>query len=214
MTSTYDAVAAGRDPTALSERGRRRRTELIDATVRVIASHGLAGLSMRAVAAEAGIPLGALDYYFTDKADLVRQAFAVLTEAEIERVLATTEQLGAELAPTDLADLLADMIIGGLDRARGSVVAGYELMVEASRNAELATLFQAWYATMVPALRALFRARGSREPEADARLVLGVLAGLEIDHLALPLRPADKRAIRAVLRRLFVALEAVHVQTR
>jgi hypothetical protein len=43
----------------------------------------------------------------------------------------------------------------------------------------------------------------------DTRLILAVLAGLEIDDLSAPLRSAQVNMIRSVLRRLFLALECV-----
>ena len=193
----------------LSRRGAERRAEIVDAAVRVIAAAGLSGLSMRSVAAEAGMPLGALDYYFTDKFDLVYQSFRLLSEIEIDRVVGVAARLQPTMAPRELADLLADMTITGLSQTRGTIIARHELVVETSRDDRLTPLFEAWYAAMVPALGRLFRALGSREPETDARLVLAVLAGLEADNIYRPLRPADKRAIRAVLRRLFLALDRV-----
>ncbi len=192
-------------------RGAQRRAEIIDAAVRVIAAAGLAGLSMRSVAAEAGMPLGALSYYFTGKADLVAQSFRQLSEAEIDRVVRTADELTPSMSPEAMADLLADMTVAGLARSRGTIVARHELVVEASRDDALAPLFEAWYVAMVPALSRLFRALGSTEPDVDARLVLATLAGLEADHLYRPLRPSDRRSIRAVLRRLFAVLAAERV---
>jgi TetR/AcrR family transcriptional repressor of bet genes len=49
-----------------------RRAELAAAAARVIARAGLAGTTMREVAAEAGWTTGALTHYFTDKRQLLR----------------------------------------------------------------------------------------------------------------------------------------------
>lgn len=210
MTTTGETLPEqGRPAARLSRRGAERRREIVDAAVRVIAGQGLSGLSMRSVAAEAGMPLGALDYYFDDKFDLVFQSFRLLSELEIDRVVGVATRLQPTMEARQLADLLADMTLTGLSQTRGTIIARHELVVESSRDDRLIPLFQAWYAAMVPALGRLFRALGSREPETDARLVLAVLAGLEADNIFRPLRPSDKRAIRAVLRRLFVALDRV-----
>jgi AcrR family transcriptional regulator len=191
----------------------QRRTEIIDAAIAVMAQVGLAGLSMRVVANQAGIPLGALSYYFDDKADLVAQAFAQLSDREIERVVRTAEQLSPSMSPDQLADAVADMIIDGFTSPQGAIVTRYELVTEASRDERLRPMFEAWYAAMVPALSRLFRDLGSRQPELDSRTIMAVTAGLEIDNIYRPLGPVDKRRIRATIRHAFRALIAMHETT-
>ncbi|MBB3601983.1 DNA-binding transcriptional regulator YbjK [Mycolicibacterium sp. BK556] len=191
-------------------RGAARRTEIIDAAIEVMAQVGLAGLSMRLVANQAQIPLGALSYYFDDKSDLIAQAFAQLSDREIDRVVRTAERLEPSMSPEQLADLVADMIIDGFSTPRGAIVTRYELVTEASRDERLRPMFEAWYAAMIPALSRLFRELGSRQPELDSRTVMAVMAGLEIDNLYRPLGPVDKRRIRATLRHAFTAVIALH----
>ncbi len=193
-------------------RGAARRTEIIDAAIEVMAQVGLAGLSMRLVANQAQIPLGALSYYFDDKSDLIAQSFAQLSDREIDRVVATAERLEPSMPAEQLADLVADMIIDGFSSPRGgAIVTRYELVTEASRDERLRPMFEAWYAAMIPALSRLFRELGgSGQPELDSRTVMAVMAGLEIDNLYRPLGPVDKRRIRATLRHAFKAVIALH----
>ncbi|MCX2928668.1 TetR family transcriptional regulator [Mycobacterium sp. CVI_P3] len=196
--------------TGTTARGAARRTEIIDAAIEVMARVGLAGLSMRLVANQAQLPLGALSYYFDDKSDLIAQAFAQLSDREIDRVVRTAQRLESSMSPEELADLVADMIIDGFSSPRGAIVTRYELVTEASRDERLRPMFEAWYTAMVPALSRLFREIGSRQPELDARTVMAVMAGLEIDNLYRPLGPVDKRRIRATLRHAFRAVIALH----
>lgn len=175
-----------------------------------MAQVGLAGLSMRLVANQAQIPLGALSYYFDDKSDLIAQAFAQLSDREIDRVVATAERLEPSMPAEQLADLVADMIIDGFSSPPGAIVTRYELVTEASRDERLRPMFEAWYAAMIPALSRLFRGIGSGQPELDSRTVMAVMAGLEIDNLYRPLGPVDKRRIRATLRHVFTAVIALH----
>jgi DNA-binding transcriptional regulator YbjK len=206
------AVDAQRS-TGNTARGAQRRVEIIDAAIEVMARSGLAGLSMRLVANQAQIPLGALTYYFQDKSDLVAQAFQQLSDREIERVVQTAERLQPTMTAEQLADLVADMIIDGFSSPRGAIVTRYELVTEASRDERLRPMFEAWYAAMVPALGRLFRDLGSRQPELDSRTVMAVMAGLEIDNIYKPLGPVDKRRIRATLRHAFRAVIALHGST-
>jgi DNA-binding transcriptional regulator YbjK len=205
-TKTVDSQRS----TGNTARGAQRRIEIIDAAIAVMAQVGLAGLSMRVVANQAQIPLGALSYYFDDKSDLVAQAFQQLSDREIERVVRTAERLQPTMPAEQLADLVADMIIDGFASPQGAIVTRYELVTEASRDERLRPMFEAWYAAMVPALSRLFRDLGSHQPELDSRTVMAVMAGLEIDNIYRPLGPVDKRRIRAILRHAFRAVTALH----
>jgi DNA-binding transcriptional regulator YbjK len=199
--------------TGNTARGAQRRIEIIDAAIEVMAQVGLAGLSMRIVATQAQMPLGALSYYFNDKSDLVAQAFQQLSDREIERVVRTAEQLQPTMTTEQLADLVADMIIDGFTSPQGAIVTRYELVTEASRDERLRPMFEGWYVAMVPALSRLFRDLGSHQPELDSRTVMAVMAGLEIDNIYRPLGPVDKRRIRATLRHAFRAVTALHDNT-
>jgi len=199
--------------TGNTARGAQRRIEIIDAAIAVMAEVGLAGLSMRVVANQAQIPLGALSYYFDDKSDLVAQAFQQLSDREIERVVRTADRLQPTMPAEQLADMVADMIIDGFTSPRGAIVTRYELVTEASRDERLRPMFEAWYAAMVPALSRLFRDLGSHQPELDSRTVMAVMAGLEIDNIYRPLGPVDKRRIRATIRHAFRAVIALHDTT-
>ena len=55
-------------------RGAARRRALLEATVRVIGRGGIAAVDHRAVAAEAGVPLGSTTSSFESKGDMDAQA--------------------------------------------------------------------------------------------------------------------------------------------
>ncbi|WP_091060085.1 TetR family transcriptional regulator [Klenkia brasiliensis] len=69
-----------------SRNGASRKAELPDATLRIIARDGLAGLSMRGLAAEAGAQLAVVSWYVTGKDKLVKAAFARHSEIEGARL--------------------------------------------------------------------------------------------------------------------------------
>jgi AcrR family transcriptional regulator len=52
-------------------RAAERREQLLDAAVQVLVSHGLADLTLRAVAAQAGVRLSTLQYIFPSRSELV-----------------------------------------------------------------------------------------------------------------------------------------------
>ena len=75
----------------------QRRSDIVDATIQILVKHGLEGLSMRAVAAEAQATIGMLNYWFSCKEDLVRAA--------IERVIEWEMPTGDTGLPASFNDL-------------------------------------------------------------------------------------------------------------
>ena len=88
----------------------QRRLELVDATWRIIARHGIEGATMRDIALEAGFSNGALKPYFPTKDDLLTFAFRHVFNRTNNRIALTTfnltglsaiRALGMEVLPTD-----------------------------------------------------------------------------------------------------------------
>lgn len=63
-----------------------QRLTFADAAMRLIARHGIEGVTMRAVAAEAGLSYGSLFHYFDSKDDLLMHAVRQLTASQTTRV--------------------------------------------------------------------------------------------------------------------------------
>ncbi|NVM95716.1 TetR family transcriptional regulator C-terminal domain-containing protein [Arthrobacter wenxiniae] len=64
----------------------QRRIELVDATWRIIARHGIEGATMREIALEAGFANGALKPYFPTKDDLITFAFGHVFNRTNQRI--------------------------------------------------------------------------------------------------------------------------------
>ena len=196
-----------------SRKGARRKTEIIDAVLRVIGRDGILDVSMRAVAAEASVPLGTVTYYFSNKEELIEAAFLRHTQRETARIIAAITRLSA-LAPADLARGLADFVIQGLTEYREQLVAEYQFLNASVRRDSLQRASAAWLQSLAAHLEERLTAFSSSSPKTDARLILAVLAGLEVDNLSVPLGPADERAIRAIIGRLFHGLEELWIQEK
>lgn len=68
----------------------QRRREISAATWRVIESGGITAVTLRSVAAEAGISLGVLAHYFRSKEDIVLDAHRAAYDRALERVMRRT----------------------------------------------------------------------------------------------------------------------------
>ncbi|NMD56846.1 MULTISPECIES: TetR/AcrR family transcriptional regulator [Tsukamurella] len=81
-----------------------RRAQLSDALARVAARDGLHAVSMRSVAAEAGVSLRLVQYYFTSKEQLLVGALRHLEEQSNARWRVRLARLGTDPTPRQVLD--------------------------------------------------------------------------------------------------------------
>ncbi|KSU76964.1 transcriptional regulator, TetR family [Pseudarthrobacter enclensis] len=88
-----------------------RQSRILEAALDLLSRHGIAGVSMRSVAREAGVALGLVNYYYDDKTSLIRAALHRVDEHDLLLVtpdpeLSPDEQLRTALRRVAGADLL------------------------------------------------------------------------------------------------------------
>ncbi|WP_256840089.1 TetR/AcrR family transcriptional regulator [Ornithinimicrobium faecis] len=143
-----------------------RRTALADASIDIVAEHGLRGLTHRAVDGAAGVPVGSTSNIFRSRAALI--------EALAERIEARELSVAASaLTPTeDLGELLARVARFAVD-----LVVHHEDLVRVRF-----TLFVAWPERFVPGHRR-FRAAAQQGLAAAGVVDSERAAERVVDHL-------------------------------
>lgn len=63
-----------------------RQSRILEAALDLLSRHGISGVNMRAVAREAGVALGLVNYYFEDKSSLIRAALHSIDEQDVTLV--------------------------------------------------------------------------------------------------------------------------------
>ncbi len=63
-----------------------RHELILDAVLRLLSEHGISGVSIRAVAREAGVALGLVGYYYEDKNGLIKAALRRIEEQDLDLV--------------------------------------------------------------------------------------------------------------------------------
>jgi DNA-binding transcriptional regulator YbjK len=191
---------------AVRRRGIERRRQLLEATLRILSTRGAAYVTHRNVAAEANVPIAATTYYFASKDELIKEAFRLHAEMETQRVVSAAKAIDSALTVDQLADQLADFVYDGLHSSRSSLVSEYELLLQSARRPELEEFARIFFDTVREALADIVSEIGSDAPDADVRLIMAVLAGLEVDNLATPSTAIDLDELRVLTRRLLRAL--------
>ncbi|SIN41567.1 TetR/AcrR family transcriptional regulator [Micromonospora cremea] len=104
-----------------------RRTLIADALMRVAADQGLEAVSLRHVAAEAGVSAGMVQHYFRTKDEMMAFALAVVRERGQIRVTEAMERLGSDPSPRLLLRTMIAALLPLDDRTRddGRVALAY-----------------------------------------------------------------------------------------
>jgi AcrR family transcriptional regulator len=188
-----------------------RQEQIVAATIRVLEAGGVSGTTMRAVAAEAGMPLGTLHYTFPSRDELLR---TVITRVVDDTSAALREALdleqGVEHALRQGVRTFWDRL---LDGGTGVQVMQYELAMYSARSdaGGLARLEFARYTDLLTELCSEAAAFAGEEcavpPDVLGRLVLGVVDGLVLQHIANPDLARSERDLAHALDML-VALAA------
>ncbi|GAA4934785.1 TetR/AcrR family transcriptional regulator [Streptomyces coeruleoprunus] len=171
----------------------RRIEEIAAATEKVIAERGIEGLTHRAVAEEAGVPLGATTYHFATKDDLIAAAL----RRSVERYAAYLDDWVAQrpdLTPEQLTVLLTDVLMSCFGPQRDAQVVEFELYLAALRRPALRPIADQYIELSVTALL----------PYVDpltARAAAVATNGLTLHGLA-GSTPPSRAEVEAILRRV------------
>lgn len=185
-----------------------QRERFAAAAIRVVARDGLEGMTMRAVAAEAGLSYGSLFHYFPSKDDLLMEAVRFSTSLQTRRVNDYSSRYRGLKALEQL--LFDDALVDG--QTRDDAVAWLAFSYKAAlepRFAEMHTeLIEGWL-ERIEGLLAEARERGEIAADADigieALAVWAYSAGVGQQALLHPdrLTPRMQRSLIALyLRRL------------
>lgn len=130
-----------------------RRDRIIEATLEVIAIHGVSGTTHRRVAEVADVPLGSMTYHFSGIEDLIEEAFSRLTK-EIAR--GYDEALRKAETIDQARDVVVDIICGGFILNDRNTTLALELYAYTARKPEAKALMTDWMAESRKALERHF----------------------------------------------------------
>jgi DNA-binding transcriptional regulator YbjK len=183
-----------------------RREQILEAALRIIGRSGRQAVTHRAVAEEAGVPLGSTTYYFDSRDDLLGQALEHVAASEVERYARRGEELRTVKSADELADRLIDeLVVAAQDRI--AYIAEYEIWLEAGRRPELREAAQSWCDAEQRSVALAMETLGSSDPATDASLIVAAIDGLGERVLAREDDPAQAaKEFRPELRRLIERL--------
>jgi DNA-binding transcriptional regulator YbjK len=140
-----------------------RKQRILDATLTVIAEHGVHRTTHRRVAAEAGVPLGSLTYHFDSLDTILEQAFQGLADSMSERYSA------ALAGATDLpaaCSAVTDLICGDEYATPRELTLLHEMYSYAGHSKIVAEICRTWMLRSRASLSRHFSDRAGRAVDA------------------------------------------------
>jgi len=184
----------------------RVRDAIVAATVRIVASEGVAAVTHRRVATEARVSLSSTTWHFATKVDILEAALRWTAEREVTRISEIADRLdGTDFDAAAWAQELADWLLEQVTGEREVAVAMYRLQIELLGSLEARELHRQWGRELQALGERAMAQSGTLTPELDLRLVVAALDGLRLSVLSSGehdvdwLRPAVHRQLRALL---------------
>jgi TetR/AcrR family transcriptional regulator, regulator of biofilm formation and stress response len=161
-----------------AEASERVRDAIVAATVRIVAREGVAAVTHRRLAAEAGVALSSTTWHFAAKADILEAALHWTAEHEVARIAAIADRLGTAFDLDAWAAALGDWLVGQVTSERDVAIALYRLQVELLGSEGALAVHRDWGRGLHD-----IGARVQAGGELDVRLVIAALDGLRMNAL-------------------------------
>lgn len=178
-----------------SSRGGETRAKINEATLQIIKREGMRGVRHRAVAKEAGVPLGATTYHFKDIEDLIVSAFiqwrgdgVLRGNPIVDRVLGFIEknaqklsgsELGRKTLAREIYQFMVDYEVDQIENHRDDRIIELAFYHESLLVDKLRCEVLDYWKTQLSNLMPPFTAMQSPDPMADARITQSIFHQLE-----------------------------------
>jgi DNA-binding transcriptional regulator YbjK len=189
-----------------AEASKRVQDAIVAATVSIVAREGVAAVTHRRVAAEAGVALSSTTWHFAAKADILEAALHWTARREVARIAQIADRLdGADFDPSAWAEELGDWLLEQVTGEREIAVALYRLQIELLGSPGAREVHREWGRGLLALGDRVLEQSSTLTPELDIRLVVASLDGLRLSVLSEGdgekdwLRPAVHRQLRALL---------------
>ena len=172
----------------------KRRADLVQAAIRCLSAGAMSAFKMERIAAEAGVSLGLMSHYFTDKNELLSEVYQAALYEDVNRKIS---ELGAQdgiASPAERLCRIVDAIIDPEYLKPASLTVWLALWGEIVVNPELRlahrTLYRSWLRSLAALIGKVAEERQrSVNPVEIARSFQALIDGLFLE------RALDRQAV-------------------
>ncbi|UNO43738.1 TetR family transcriptional regulator [Streptomyces sp. MST-110588] len=159
------------------------RRSIVGAVLRIIGRDGVAAVTNRRIAKEAGVSLGSVTYHFATQHDLLREALLEFVGEETRRFTELAEARHADgIGPAEAAALVGQ--VAGSTAFDSEHIAPFELYVQAGRDERLRAAADQCFAAYDRLAARTLTALGVPEADRLGGLVVALVLGQQLRRLA------------------------------
>jgi AcrR family transcriptional regulator len=160
------------------------RERILRTTLALIGRDGIAALSNRRIAAQAGVSLGSLTYHFPSQASLLRESLLLYVGEEVTRLEAVAADLRARRPHPSREEIAAEVQrLLAESATRSEPLAELELHLQAARDPELQEASRRCFAAYQGLAAAALAALGVPDAARHAHAVVALIAGMSVQRL-------------------------------
>ncbi|MET7528365.1 TetR/AcrR family transcriptional regulator [Streptomyces goshikiensis] len=181
------------------------RQRIIDAVLRIIGQDGIAAVTNRRIAKEAGVSLGSVTYHFATQHELLRESLLHFVAEETRHFTALADECSDECSDErfdigQAAEVVAQVAGGNAFDSRH--IAPFELYVQAGRDERLRAAAAECFAAYDLLATRILTQLGVPDPERLAGVAVALVFGQQLRRLATGAPAEDLVETLLVLTRL------------
>ncbi|MFF4456395.1 TetR/AcrR family transcriptional regulator [Streptomyces goshikiensis] len=181
------------------------RQRIIDAVLRIIGQDGIAAVTNRRIAKEAGVSLGSVTYHFATQHELLRESLLHFVAEETRHFTALADECSDE-RPDERFDIgqAAEVVaqVAGGNAFDSRHIAPFELYVQAGRDERLRAAAAECFAAYDLLATRILTQLGVPDPERLAGVAVALVFGQQLRRLATGAPTEDLVETLLVLTRL------------
>ncbi|MCJ0903294.1 TetR/AcrR family transcriptional regulator [Rhodococcus sp. ARC_M6] len=159
------------------------RTRILDAVLHIVITDGIAGVSNRRIAAQAGVSLGSITYHFPAQSDMLRATLFRFVTDETTRLLALAEKYRFAGLSIEDAAAMTESVARDLSFS-AERIAPFEMYIAAGRDHELHQVAMECFAAYDNLAVTILTALGVPNPQPVASAMVALIAGIQLRQLA------------------------------
>lgn len=187
------------------------RQRIILTVLAIISRDGVAAVSNRRIAREAGVSLGTVTYHFASQHDLLRESLRYFVAEEARRLTELAGRNQSDTVSLDRARTLVGQVTGAGAGDRAPI-APFELFIQAGRDPRLRTAAAECFAAFDRVAVTILTALGVADAQAAAGAAVALVVGAQLRRLATGEPAGDLVDALLVLTRTGDPLEAGGLQ--
>jgi DNA-binding transcriptional regulator YbjK len=159
------------------------RQRIILAVLKIIGEDGIAAVTNRRIAHEAGVSLGSVTYHFATQHDLLRESLRYFVAEETKRFTALAEQHNCATVDLKQASALVGQVASSAN-FDSEHIAPFELYIQAGRDPRLRAAAAECFAAYDRLAAKILTGLGVPNAERAASATVALIVGLQLRRLA------------------------------